>query len=158
VVLAAHNHTTPQEIKHFLEWAGQRILALPARNLYPQNFRSFWPDYPDDKHTAYGYSNTKLRPPAPSKDEIPLVDEILQLVLMVPIEKQRRILNARALISPINGRYLFPWSKISVLLRSDPRTIKTLHRKGLEFIAIRVEDERVGRFRAIIGVNQYLPC
>jgi len=148
--------TSPDEVKTFLEWAGQRILSLPVHGLYPQTYRSFWPDYPQDPNTAYGYSNVKLRPPPPSKDEIPFVDEILDLILLVPIERQRRILNARSLINPTTGRYIFPWSKISFLLHSDPRTIKNLHKKGLEFIAGRLSEDTVGRFRTIIGVNQSL--
>jgi len=150
------HQASPLEVKGFLEWAGQRILSLPVKNIYPQTYRSFWPDFPQDVHTAYGYSNVRLRPPPPSKDEIPLIDEILGLIVMVPQERQRRILNARALVSPITGRYLFPWAKISFLLKADPRTIKGLHAKGLEFIARRVTESDVGRFRSIIGVNQSL--
>ncbi len=143
----------PKEVQSWLEWAGVRLLSLQVPRAHPQGFRSYWPDYPHDKNTAYGYTNIRLRPPPPSKDDIPLIDEIFSLILLTPNIIERRVLNSRALIRPINQRYLYSWRKIALMIASDPKTAKSIHRKGLEKIAAEVARDRVGHFRIHLGLN-----
>jgi hypothetical protein len=130
--------TTPSEIQSWLEWAGGRMLAVQVLGTKPQEYRSFWPDYPDDKFTAYGYTGLGLRIPSPSAPDISLMDEIFSLVLLTEVVLQRRVINARAMIHPLSGRPLYPWTKIAILVNSNYRTVKLIHKKGLETISARV--------------------
>lgn len=140
-------HHNPAEIQFWLEWAGQRLLSLQVGKIKPQQYRSFWPDYPDDKYTAFGYTGERLQPALPSANEIPLMDSILNLVLLIPDITPRRIVNSRCLINPINNRYLYSWSKIAVLLHMNRHSVKVLHQKGIKQIAGQVPDGLVYRLR-----------
>jgi hypothetical protein len=142
---------SPDEIRLWLEWAGSRLLSLPSGRLYPQSFRSFWPNYPDDVHTAFGYTNTSLRPNPPPPEDIAIMDAVFDLVLLVDRVTTRRILQARALVSPINGRYLFHWTTIAVILSSNRRAVAAEHGKGLEKIAAVVAPVSVAHFRNSIN-------
>lgn len=139
---------TPIEVQSWLEWAGERMLSIQVRGTHPGGYRSFWPDYPDNAATAYGYNGPSLRFPSPSARDVSLMDEVFDLILLVPIELQRSILQARALIRPSNGQHLYSWNKIAVRIHSDHRTVKSMHRKGLETIASRVTPEVVVHVRS----------
>lgn len=137
----------PAEVQFWLEWAGQRLLSLDVGKIKPQQYRSFWPDYPDDKYTAFGYTGSRLRPASPSANEIPLMDDILNLVLLIPDITSRRVVNARCLIHPINNRYRYSWTKIAFILHTNRHSVKVLHQKGIKYIAGRVPDGLVYRLR-----------
>lgn len=150
--------TSPSEIQSWLEWAGGRMLAVQVCGTRPSSYRSFWPDYPDDSFTAYGYTNERLRLPSPSAPDISLMDEILSLVLLTPIILQRRVLNARAIVHPINGRHIFPWSKIAHLINSDYRSVVLTHKKGLEVIARETPLPAAHRIRSSLLFGPSLSC
>lgn len=137
-----------EEIQSWLEWAGQSLLSLRVNGTRPSSYRSFWPDYPDDVHTAYGYSNTSIRAPSPGSQEIPLMDEILNLVSLTPVILQRRIINARILIRPLNGKYLYSWSRIALEIHLDRRAVKSQYNLGLQTIAGKIPDSTAQRFRS----------
>lgn len=139
---------TPGEIREWLAWAGGKLMTLEVKGTEPGGFRTFWPDYPDNRFTAYGYTGERLRPPPPGSSEIPLMDQILNLVLLVPNPTARRILNARALVHPLNGRNLYSWAKIGVLIHSDRRAVRNLHQKALEIIAAKIPSTVVRSIRA----------
>ena len=140
---------SPDEVQLWLEWSGERLMALRVSGLHPQEFRSFWPQYADDPLTAYGYTSPRLRIPPPSAAEIPLMDEIIALILIIPDPIQRQILQARSLIRPLSGTYLYSWSKIARKIHSERRRVKVLHGQGLGVIAgatpcLQVEKIRIG--------------
>ena len=147
------NYTSPNEVRLWLEWAGERLLTLQVSGTKPQSYRSFWPDYPDDPNTAYGYTGLQLRTPSPSSPDISLMDEVLNLVLLTPIILQRRVINARALVHPLNGRHLYSWTKIAKLIHSTPWTVKDLHKRGLGIIAIKVSPSVVNHVRLELGTG-----
>ena len=93
---------SPSELQSLLEWAGQKLLSLPVPKVKPSGYQSFWPDYPDDMNTAYGYTGIRFRPPRPSSDEIPIMDEILNLILLVDDPLIRKILQSRSLITTLS--------------------------------------------------------
>lgn len=140
----------PSEVQSWLEWAGERLLALPVHGTHPASYRSFWPDYPLDVATAYGYTAACFHPPAPGKAEIPLIDEIYAIIALTPDHPQRRLLQARSLVAPLNGRYLYSWTKLAEVFHRDRRAVKRTHYSGLCVIAAQVPANSVARFREFI--------
>ena len=142
---------TPSEVQTWLEWAGERLLALPVNGTKPSSYRSFWPDYPDDPNTAYGYTGEKFRIPAPPPDQIRLVDDILALIILEPSKHKRRVLQARSMISPLNGRHLYSWGRISKLLCTSRYIVTAWHNQGLSHIALNASPHDVYRFRQVVS-------
>lgn len=124
----------PSELQQWLEWAGSKMLSLQVRGTKPSGYRSFWPDYEQDKATAYGYTSERLRPALPSGHDISLMDEILLLPNLISDPTIRRIVHARSLVTPVGNRYLYTWVKIAKLLHTDRRAIARLHGQGLSEI------------------------
>lgn len=124
----------PSEVKDWLEWAGQRMLVMSVGRTKPAGYRVYWPDFAPDPIVAYGYHNAQARLSKPSAREIPVVDEILGLVVVIPDRTRRRIVSSRALVRPVSGRPIFGWQRLGRLLHVDSRTIKRLHAKGLQEI------------------------
>jgi hypothetical protein len=141
----------PGEVQSWLEWAGERLLALPVHGTRPSGHRVYWPEFPPDPNVAYGYNNLRLRPPAPGKAEIPIIDEIYELVALVPEVRARQLLQARSLIVPLNKRYLNSWTKLAALLHTDRRSVKRIHQGGLCVICDKVADASVARFREFVN-------
>lgn len=141
---------TPSEVQSWLEWAGMRLLAMPGQNPFPASQRALWPDYPQDANTAYGYTDVPLRAGRPTKAEIPIVDEILTLPLLVQNQTERRIVQARSLVTPISQRYLYSWSKIARMLHTDRRAVIRWHMHGLRDIIIRVDNDTVRKITLIV--------
>ena len=142
---------SPAEVQFWLEWAGGKLLGTQVFGVWPQSYRSFWPDYPDEQHTAYGYTQEKLKLPSPGSNEIPLMDEILSLVLLTPVTVQRRIISARILVHPLNGRNLYSWVRIAETIHSERRAVKEQYRKGLGIIVGNVQDIVVIKVRAFFS-------
>lgn len=127
---------TPTELEEWLEWAGVRLIAMPGRRVGPSDYRSFWPDFSNDVFQVLEFRRyLPVKSLAPSKDEIPIMEEVLQLPCLCPDVKGRRILHMRCLIHPITRRHLFTWKRASEKLQSDPRTLQRLHEKSLETVA-----------------------
>lgn len=141
----------PEEIKTWLEWAGQRLLSMDLPSAAPQGFRSFWPEYPTDVQMAYGYSGNRLKAAIPRSKEISLMDEILELPGLVPNVTIRRIINARALLTPISNRHLYSWTRIAFINHSTSRRIVILHRNGLAIIASQLLPDKASTIRQSIA-------
>lgn len=132
----------PDEIKQWLEWAGKNLLSLPIKNPAPGKIKAMWPDYPQDPNIIYNVHNIRLTPTPPSSTEIQFIDKILELILLVPETNIRRVLQVRSLIGPINNKQLYSWEKISRTMLLPARHIKSLHKKGLIFIASTITEEK----------------
>lgn len=124
----------PEEIQLWLEWAGRQSLSLGGRRPGPNGHKSNWPDFPDDKHTAFGYTQERLRPPTPNSKEIELIDEIFGLIHLVKRPDWRVVLQKRSLVLPLSYKYLWTWSKLAREFHHDRRTVQEWHFKGLEEI------------------------
>jgi hypothetical protein len=87
---------------------------------------------------AYGWTkvDARLRPPTPSSGQITRMDEALDWIPLIPIDKYvlRRIVGARALVSPITDRNLFSWRRLAALLGADHKAIQRWHCQGIDII------------------------
>jgi len=144
----------PDELRDWLEWAGGRLLSLGGRKPGPAEPRIAWPDFPQETATAYGYGKPTLRLTRPAKDEIPVMDEILAFPNLVSNVTQRRIVQCRSLVLPINGRYLYSWRRIARLLSINHQTAISWHGKGLEEIARKAEPSKICLIREFLSDNQ----
>jgi len=120
-----------------LEEAGRTLLALP--NTGPTtNLRVTRHDIVQTAIEAYGWSkmDARLRPPIPSSADITRMDEALDWIPRITIDRYvlRRIVGARALISPITERHLFPWRRLATLLGADHKAIQRWHAQGIDLI------------------------
>lgn len=137
---------SPTELQEWLEWAGARLLAMPSPKIKPAEPHVIWPEFSQDKFEVLKFrGGMSLRASAPSKDEIPLVDEILLLPNVCQRSVVRRILHARALVNPINGRYIYNWSRLAKLLQLDRQSVKRQHTNGLIEVVKRAPSDRVCR-------------
>jgi hypothetical protein len=137
-------HITPGELQDWLEWAGARLLAMPARKVKPSEPKVAWPTYSQDKFEILDFrAGISFRAAAPSKDEIPVVEEILTLPAFCREHKVRRVLHIRALIHPINGRYMYNWMKVAKMLETNRATAKSWHAKGLVEVIANAPREKI---------------
>lgn len=118
----------------------------------PREYKSFWPDYADD-HQAYGYTGERLRPAQPRSVEIELMDKLLLWPNLIDDVLIRRIINARALVTPVANRYLYSWNKLGVMIGTDPRRVVRLHKKGLIEIADKLPPEKTDVVRHLMSTN-----
>jgi hypothetical protein len=126
------------ELNEWFVWAGSKLLAMTLSSPFPRSPQSGWPAYATDALEAYGYTNERLRPAIPSKREIDLMDEILGLAALVRDDKHRRIVQCRAIVTPVAQRHLWSFAKIATLLHTNKQNIATWHRKALAEIAWRL--------------------
>lgn len=134
--------TDPSEIGEWLEWAGARLLALNLPSAAPSGYKSNWPEYAPDARIAYGYSGERLRAPKVTAPEIALMDKMLALPSLVPDITLRRIIHARALVTPVGNRYLYSWTKLAQMLHTERRRVAQLHERGLIAICQRLPSEQ----------------
>lgn len=118
-----------------LEEAGATLLSLPGSGAGTALKTSRWPTVHSTME-AYGWTGARLRPAMPEPARITRMDEALGWVEAIPQENYvlRRIVGARALVSPLTGRYLFSWRRIGKILGADPRAVQRWHGKGIDLI------------------------
>lgn len=138
---------TPEEIQLWLEWAGEILLSLRVNGVYPQQFRSFWPDYPDDILTAYGYTPERTTRVVPSAQDVSLSDKVLGLIPLVLNTRTRRIIHMRSLISPIRSSHIYSWSRIAQILHSNRAEVKTQYDRGLAIVSSKISLSDVSYIR-----------
>lgn len=142
---------SPEEIKDWLEWAGSKMLAMGTSSPLPKAFGVNWPDIAPDVNTAYGYSGERLRPALPDSFEIQLMDKILEFPsLYITDIDTRRILNARALVTPIGNKYVHNWTNIAKMLHTHRRAVRLLHEKGLVVIAKGLPVDKASTIRPLL--------
>lgn len=127
--------TDLDNIQSWLEWAGKSLLLLPVKGCKPASYRSFWPDFPPDPNEAYGYNQQSLKLSPPSAEEIGKMDLVFELILLIPDERIRRIIQARSLVAPLSGKYIWSWARIGRLIHLDRRSVRRLHYQGLVYIS-----------------------
>lgn len=133
---------SPAELQQWLEWAGSKLLAMNIRSPFPKEPGTAWPSYAQEAIVAYGYTNERLRPAAPTKFQITIMDEILLLPSLVSNIQARRIINARALVTPVSNRYLYSWSKIAEINHTSKFRVQSMHRRGLDEITKSLAPEK----------------
>jgi hypothetical protein len=134
------------EIQWWLEWAGGKLMAHPARMLRPASYRAYWPDYrceinePEPKPV--------IKPP--SHLEVALMDEILLLPILCDDVVARRVIQFRTLISPRTGKIIMGWTRIATDLHSDRRQVKRWWEKGIEEIDDHLPPSQRGRYSELL--------
>lgn len=134
--IAAAPQITPADVVIArLEEAGATLLALPNRG-YGLGMRGFWPEIMRDAAEAYGYGIAPLRAAAPSPRDITAMDAALAWLSLIPDSQRvlRRVVGARALVSPVTGRALFSWRRLGVLVGADHRAVQRWHGDGIAVI------------------------
>ena len=78
----------------------------------------------------------RLRLPVPSAARIAAMDEAWAWLGLVPNDRYvlRRIVGARALVSPATDRHLFSWRRLGGLLGADHRAVQRWHGEGIGWI------------------------
>ncbi len=127
-----------------LEEAGRTLLALPHSG-YSTRLRTSRHDIVQAAAEAYGWSNVdaRLRPPVPSSPQITRMDEALDWIPLIPIDRYviRRIVGSRALISPITERHLFPWRRLGALLGADHKAVRRWHAQGIDLLVTAINQK-----------------
>jgi hypothetical protein len=139
-----------QEVRLRLEQAGATLLALPGGSGMAR-VRSNMPDYIQDSRTGFKIDGpVKMRPPTPSAAAITAMDEAFSWISLIPADRaapgsadlhalgggvmKRRIVWARALVSPVTNRYLFSWSKLAETTGCDRKALRQWHGDALGLI------------------------
>ena len=139
---------TTFEVQSWLEWAGERLLTLQVSGTKPQSYRSFWPDYPDDPFTAFGYTDEIIKTIPPSAEGVSLADKISDLILLISASDVRRIVQLRSLISPTRNNHIYSWSLIAKKLHSERRLVKWKYNRGLIFIVNKARPSEIEFIRS----------
>lgn len=141
---------SPEELRSWLEWAGSKLLAMHISSPAPRGPHTSWPIYADDAIQAYGYTGERLRPALPRSEEIELMDKILLFPNHINDITSRRIVNSRALVTPVSNRYLYSWSKLAFMLHMDRRRVIRLHFSGLCEIGSALALEKIDAIRRLL--------
>jgi hypothetical protein len=122
-------------IVHRLEEAGATLLALPSHG-YSTAMRTTKLDIVRVAIEAYGQERARLRAPMPDSARIGRMDEALGWIPLIPLESfiLRRIVGARALVSPITQRHLFSWRRLAEALGADHKAVQRWHAQGVEYL------------------------
>ncbi len=118
-----------------LEEAGRTLLALPQRG-YSPGLRMNRLDIVQEAVEAYGWSEGRIRLPVPPAQRITRMDESFAWLRLIPEDRYvlRRIVGARALVSPYTDRHLYPWRRLATLLGADHKAVQRWHAQGVGLI------------------------
>ncbi len=81
-----------------------------------------------------------IRPPVPRAAAIDRMDEALAWIPLIPLDRYvvRRVVGARCLVSPMNGRQLYSWRRIGEAVGADHKAVQRWHGQGIEMIVARL--------------------
>jgi hypothetical protein len=120
-----------------LEEAGAVLLALPGSG-WSTRMRSSSLEIVRAAIEGYGWTSNRIRPPVPSAERISRMDESLEWISLIPIDRYvlRRIVGARSLVHPITERHLFPWRRLATALGADHKAIQRWHAQGIDLMVL----------------------
>lgn len=118
-----------------LEEAGATLLALPESGYSPR-MRSGALQVVHSAAEAYGWSHARLRPPTPSPERITRMDETFAWLTLIPADRTvlRRLVGARALVSPLTGKHLYAWRRLGAVVGADHKAVQRWHAEGIRLI------------------------
>lgn len=144
----ARNALTADEIVARLELAGRTLLALP-RTGYSTKLVQSGMEWVREADETCVQPRARIRPAVPDAATITLMDEALAWIPLIPVEQYvlRRIVGARSLIDPMNGRHMFSWRRLGVAIGADHKAVKQWHAKAIGIIAsrLRAPSRELGR-------------
>lgn len=127
------------QLSDWLCWAGAKLIALPAAKIKPAEPRAFWPDYAGDPFQIVEFRRkAKIRVPAPNKDEIPIMEEILLFPNYCSFVLRRRVLHLRLLTNPVTLRPINSWDKVAKRINTSVERSKRLHSAGLQEVIFKL--------------------
>jgi hypothetical protein len=148
------------ELQTWLEWAGQRLIAMPGSRVGPKDSGIAWPDYAQDPYEVLQFRvGIALRIAAPAANEIGLMEEILLLPGLIGTNedkfscKLRWIVRRRTLLHPITNRRLWPWSRLAKEYKSSQYNVRLWYGSGLSQICRRLPDEQAESVRERFDLN-----
>lgn len=126
----------PEYVQARLEEAGATLLSLPEQG-HSTRLRSGALQAVHSAAEAYGWSSARLRPAIPSPQRISRMDEAFAWLALLPPDRTviRRLVSARALVSPLTGRHLYAWRRLATLVGADHKAVQCWHAEGLRLIA-----------------------
>lgn len=118
-----------------LEEAGSTLLALPMTG-WSTRLRTSKLDVVQAALESYGWEKRPVRPPVPSAQRITRMDEALSWIPLIPRDRVvlRRIVGARALVSPTTERHLFSWRRLGTMMGADHKAVQRWHAQGIDLI------------------------
>lgn len=118
-----------------LEEAGATLLALPQSG-FSTRLRTSSLDIVRSAMDAYGAGDARIRPPPPSARKIDEMERTLAWIPLIPLERYvlRRIVGARALVNPMNGRHIFTWRRLAASVGADHKAVQRWHGQGVATI------------------------
>lgn len=120
-----------RDVVQRLEEAGATLLKLPANARQRGALVLDERDFPTVRLTA-----------APA--EIDRMDEALAWISLIQRDRYvlRRIVGARSLVSPITGKHLYSWRRMSTLLGVDQKTVQRWHAQGIALIVAALQERK----------------
>lgn len=124
-----------------LEEAGATLLALPSHG-YSTAMRTTKLDIVRVAMEAYGHDRARLRPPMPDSPRISRMDEALGWITLIPLDSYtlRRIVGARALVSPMTQRHLYSWRRLAEAMGADHKAVQRWHAQGIACVVRALAD------------------
>jgi len=118
-----------------LEEAGATLISLPPGG-YSTQLRTGSMEIVRSALESYGWTDKRLRPAVPSAARITRMDEALGWIPLIPRDRYvlRRIVGARALVSPITERHLYAWRRLGALIGADHKAVQRWHAQGIDLI------------------------
>jgi hypothetical protein len=119
-----------------LEDAGRTLMSLPDRGPSTRLRSSALEIVRSACEIAQADPGRRLRLPVPSAAKIGEMDETWAWLALIPDDRYvlRRIVGARALVSPTTERHLFSWRRLGGLLSADHRAVQRWHGDGIAWI------------------------
>jgi hypothetical protein len=133
--MAAQGRLDSGFVRYRLEEAGATLLALPSSG-HTTALRMSRLDVVRQAAEEHANDRTRVRPPVPSAARITRMDEALGWVRLIPHERHvlRRIVGARALVSPVTERHLYSWRRLGGLVGADHKAVQRWHGQGIDMI------------------------
>ncbi|MBN8907206.1 MAG: hypothetical protein J0H99_11410, partial [Rhodospirillales bacterium] len=125
----------PEYVIYRLEEAGAALLALPHTG-WTTKLRSGSLEIVRSAAEAYGWVESRIRPPVPSAERITRMDEAMGWLQAIPEDRYvlRRIVGARSLVHPITERHLFTWRRLGTAIGADHKAVQRWHAEGIDLI------------------------
>lgn len=118
-----------------LEEAGRTLLALPNTGPSTRLVQSGL-EWVRDAPEAYSRDRAQIRPAVPCPEQITRMDQALAWISAIPVDKyvMRRVVGARALVHPMNGRHLYSWRRLGLAINADHKAVQRWHAQGIGLI------------------------
>ena len=134
---------TPEWVVARLEEAGATLLSLPHTGYSTRLRVGTLHPMPSTEDMLHALPN-RPRAPVPSAACVDRMDQALAWVSLIP-EGQlvlRRVVHARALVSPLTGKHLFAWRRLAGEVNTDHKAVQRWHAQGVSIIVAALNGHR----------------